>query len=92
MLASGFTGDEEVLPLHADARVLGATIKAGKTVEYRFMDPGRFGYLVSATGTVEINGLIVNARDGAAIHNEDFIRIKAIEDTELILVDAAPGR
>ena len=33
-LASGFAGDADALPIRAEARVLGATLKAGETVEY----------------------------------------------------------
>jgi redox-sensitive bicupin YhaK (pirin superfamily) len=44
---------------------------------------------VPATGSVEINGVRVNARDGAAIHGEEQLSIKALEDSELVLVDAA---
>jgi len=44
---------------------------------------------VPATGAVEINGVRVNARDGAAIHDEDKLTITALEDSELVLVDAA---
>ena len=46
-------------------------------------------YLVPATGTVEIDGTRVKARDGAAIHDEARLRITALEDSELVLVDAA---
>lgn len=88
-LASGFDGDEDALPIRADARVLGATLKAGETAEYRFADKERYGYLVPASGKVEINGIALDARDGAAIHGEDAVRVTASEDAELILVDAA---
>ena len=33
-LASGFAGDADALPIRAEARVLGATLKAGDTAEY----------------------------------------------------------
>ena len=33
-LASGFAGDDDALPIRAEARVLGATLKAGDTAEY----------------------------------------------------------
>ena len=33
-LASGFEDDKEALPIRADARVLGATLKAGESAEY----------------------------------------------------------
>ena len=86
---SGFEGEEGALPIRSDARVLGATIKAGETVEYRFSEPNRYGYLVPAMGTVEIGGLTLGARDGAAIHDESVIQVTATEDTELVLVDTA---
>lgn len=87
-LASGIEGDEDALPIRSDAQVLGATIKAGETVEYHFADAGRYGYLVPAKGKVEVNGVALDARDGAAIHDEESIRVTASEDAELVLVDA----
>jgi redox-sensitive bicupin YhaK (pirin superfamily) len=44
---------------------------------------------VPATGSVEVNGVRVNARDGVAISDEAELKITALEDTELVLVDAA---
>ncbi len=85
-LASGVDGDGEALPIRADARVLGATLKAGETAEYRLVE-GRRAYLVSALGTVEVNGVHLAARDGAAIQNERVLRVTAIEDAEIVLVD-----
>src|ERR1700704_2828029 len=57
-LASGFDNDNDngALPIRADARVLGATLKAGDTAEYR-LGAARHGYLVPATGAVEIDGI-----------------------------------
>ena len=46
-------------------------------------------YLVPAAGAVEINGVRVNARDGVAIRDEARLTITALEDSELVLVDAA---
>ena len=87
-LASGFDGDGDALPIRADARVLGATLKAGETAEYALGD-GRHGYLTPAKGAVEVNGLRIDARDGAAIRDEPMVRVRALEDAELVLVDAA---
>jgi redox-sensitive bicupin YhaK (pirin superfamily) len=87
-LASGFDNDNDALPIRADARVLGATIRAGDTIEYR-LGASRHGYLVPAVGKVEVNGVALDARDGAAISNEDVVKVKALEDAELVLVDAA---
>ncbi|MDR1936531.1 MAG: pirin family protein [Candidatus Accumulibacter sp.] len=87
-LASGLEGDGDALPIRADARVLGATLKAGETAEYR-CGADRYAYLVPARGRVEVNGVALQAGDGAAIRDEDGIRVTAREDAELVLVDAA---
>jgi len=87
-LASGFENDNDALPIRTDARVLGATLKAGETVEY-VLDASRHAYLVPAAGRVEVNGLTLETRDGAAITDETSIRVTALEDAELVLVDAA---
>ena len=85
-LASGFAEDSEALPIRADARVLGATLRAGETAEYR-LQQGRRAYLVATQGTLELNGFRVGERDGAAVHNEPLLQFTAIEDSELVLVD-----
>lgn len=87
-LASGFDGDTEALPIRTDARVLGATLKAGETAEYH-LGAARRGYLVPAVGTIEVNGVRIEARDGAAIRDEDVVRVTAIEDAEIVFVDSA---
>jgi redox-sensitive bicupin YhaK (pirin superfamily) len=87
-LASGLEGDGDALRIRTDARVAGATIKAGETVDYP-LGQNRRAYLVPATGALEIEGVRVNARDGAAISDVDTLRITALEDSEVVLVDAA---
>ena len=74
-LASGLPGDDEALPIRAPARVVGATLKAGESAEYHFADASRHGYLVPAKGRVEVNGVELQARDGAAIQGETVIRV-----------------
>lgn len=86
-LASGFEGDDEALPIRANARVLGATLKAGESVEHTVGD-GRHAYLVPAVGAIEIDGQRFEARDGAALSGGQTVTIKAIEDAEIVLVDA----
>ncbi len=86
-LASGFKSDTDALPIRTNARVVAATLKAGERAGYRF-DDDRRGYLVSASGAVEVNGVRANARDGVAISDERSLEIVALEDSELVLVDA----
>ncbi len=86
-LASGFAGDADALPINSAARVMGATLAAGEAAELQ-LDPARHVYLVAAKGAVEVNGVRAGARDGVAITGEDKVTIKALEDAEIVLVDA----
>lgn len=86
-LASGFAEDADALPIRADARVLGATLKAGESLTHS-VGEGRHAYLVPATGAIEIDGERFEARDGAALKGGANITITAIEDAEIVLVDA----
>lgn len=88
VLASGFEDDGDALRIRTDGRVVAATLKAGESAEYR-LGKTRRGYLVPAIGAVEIDGVRVNARDGAAIADQDVLRVTALEDSELVLVDVA---
>ncbi|MEM7689943.1 MAG: pirin family protein [Pseudomonadota bacterium] len=81
--------DNGPLPIRTDAKVLGATIKAGDSVTYAIASARRHLYLVPATGRVSINGVEAKARDGVAITQAEDITITALEDSEIVLVDAA---
>jgi redox-sensitive bicupin YhaK (pirin superfamily) len=85
-LASGL-GDEGALPIRADARVMGATIKAGERITLT-LDPSRFVYLVPASGTIDVGGVRIEARDGAAITDLTTVEIIGISDAEVVLVDS----
>ncbi|NBC37887.1 hypothetical protein GTZ99_15130 [Novosphingobium sp. FSY-8] len=93
VLASGMAGDAgEALPIRAQARVLGATLRAGETVTYP-ADVARHLYLVPAIGQIRVGDgagtdVLAQARDGVAITAVDNISITAIEDSEIVLVDA----
>jgi hypothetical protein len=85
-LASGNANDNDALPIRAEARVLGATVKKGESFVHT-LDGAGHAYLVPATGTIEINGKRVEARDGVAIEGENELSIRALEDSELVLVE-----
>ncbi len=87
-LASGIAGDEDALPIRADARVSGATVLAGETIEHA-VGKGRKLYLVPTAGKIEVNGVAVNPRDGVAIADVETLTIKALDDAEIVMVDVA---
>jgi redox-sensitive bicupin YhaK (pirin superfamily) len=85
LLASG-DPDDGALTINSDAKVLGATVEGGKSIEYS-TQPERHLYLVSSA-PVRVNGVDAAARDGVAISGEPTVTIEAQEDAELVLVDA----
>ncbi|WP_235982280.1 pirin family protein [Novosphingobium aerophilum] len=87
VLASGLPGDGDALKINAQARVAGALVKAGDTLRYP-LAPERHAYLVPATGRVRIGSVEAKARDGVAITGVETIEVTALEDAEVVLVDA----
>jgi hypothetical protein len=87
-IASGFEDDWDALPIRANARVLNAKLKRGSSIQHSFLDT-HFAYLVPSSGTIDINGVRICARDGAAISGMGHLKIDAIEDADLVMVDVA---
>lgn len=85
ILASGLD-DEDALMIRADAQVAGIALKEGETASWTLKE-GRKAYLVAATGSMMVGDEFANERDGVAIEDVENIEIKALEDTEIILVD-----
>jgi quercetin 2,3-dioxygenase len=90
-LASGFETDDDALAIRTEARVLGATLNRGQSLTYD-TEASRFLYLVPSAGSVKVNGVQVDARDGAAIKQLSQLSITALHDSEVLLVDAPPRR
>jgi hypothetical protein len=86
VLASGDPADEALF-IRADARVLGATVKPGAPVIYE-ADPSRHLYLVAASGRIRVGDVEADARDGLAITAQERIEIEALDEAEIVLVDA----
>jgi redox-sensitive bicupin YhaK (pirin superfamily) len=78
------------LLLYADAAVLAARMAVGERVHYRLL-PGRAGYLVAASGEIKVNGVLAQARDGVALHEEPEVEIEAVGAAEIVLVDVRDG-
>jgi redox-sensitive bicupin YhaK (pirin superfamily) len=87
IVASGEAEKDSALAIRSDARILAATLPAGETVTYEAA-PWRHQYLVATGGRIRVNGQDANARDGVAITGEQAIVVEALEDCELVMVDA----
>jgi hypothetical protein len=83
-LASGRNA-EGALPIRSDSEVYGALLQTGTVAEHSFQQ-GDAGYLVPASGEVDVNGVRVRAREGLIIQDEKKVSVKALADSELVLV------
>jgi len=86
-LASGYAEDADALKINSAARVLGATLAKGESAAL-VLDPARHAYLVATQGPIEVNGVRADARDGVAITGVETVTITALEEAEIVLVDA----
>ncbi len=73
--------------MRADARLLGATLRAGGTLRHS-LEVLPQAYLVVASGRIAVDGEPVDALDGVAISGASAFDITAFEDSELVLVEA----
>ena len=86
-LASGRNASG-ALPIRTDAEVSGVMLNAGSETTYSFQ-PGDAAYLVPATGEIEVNGERIAAREGLVVRDESAVTIKALEDSEVVLIVTA---
>ncbi|MCX5590947.1 pirin family protein [Alcaligenes endophyticus] len=86
ILASGYSQDSQALPIRVRARVMGARLDAGETINYT-LGADKLGYLVPAQGEIRINDILIQERDGAAIKDEHTLHIVAMTDAELVFVE-----
>ncbi len=88
ILASGYDDDVAAgaAMIRADARLYGATLKSGDSLTHQAADDMPL-YLVVSKGSVDVNGVTLNARDGAAIRDVETLTITAGEDAEFLLAE-----
>lgn len=87
VLASGTPEADDALPIRTDAKVAATTLAAGQTARWTTSGE-RHQYLVAPTGRVKVNGIEAQPRDGIAVTGEAEIVVEALEDAEIVLVDA----
>ncbi len=87
ILASGTPDKDDALSIRTDAKVAAATLSAGQNAIWK-TDSSRHQYLVAPTGKIRVNGKDAQPRDGIAVTGESEIVVEALEDAEVVLVDA----
>lgn len=91
LLVSGFDEDQadDVLYIHQDARIFGGTLEAGQTINHRLSDQA---YLLVSEGKINLEGMELNKGDGAEITELESIRIKALADAEVVIIEVPYDR
>jgi|TARA_R110002012_G_scaffold41548_13_gene113583 quercetin 2,3-dioxygenase len=87
VLASGNAEADDALPIRTDAKVAAATLAKGQSAVWTTSGE-RHQYLVAPKGRVTVNGHEAQPRDGIAVTGESEIVVEALEDAEIVLVDA----
>ena len=87
VLASGDAEADDALPIRTDAKVAAATLAKGQSAVWN-TSGDRHQYLVAPKGRVTVNGREAQPRDGIAVTGETEIVVEALEDAEIVLVDA----
>ena len=81
-------GREGAVTIHQDAQVHAAVLDAGQTAVHS-LSQGRYAWLQVARGRVGLNEMELKQGDGAAVSNENELRIAAHDEAEVLLFDLA---
>jgi redox-sensitive bicupin YhaK (pirin superfamily) len=81
-------GRDGAITVHQDVALYAAILEPGKQVVHRLL-PERYAWVQVARGAVELNGMALQAGDGAAISAAECLEIRASEPAEMLLFDLA---
>lgn len=79
-------GRDGSVTIHADAVLYAGLFDQGETSELR-LDKARHAWVHVARGNVRVNGRELNAGDGAALSEEELVRIEGVSRGEVLLFD-----
>jgi quercetin 2,3-dioxygenase len=85
-LVASLAGTDGSVKINQDVALYASLLDADQTVE-QAIAPGRHAWLQVVAGKVELNELHLEAGDGAAVSDEEILRIRAVENSEFLLFD-----
>lgn len=88
-LIASSDGRGESVIVHQDVYVYAALLDKGQEIIHQFSSVERHGWIQVARGAVQINGHELNQSDGAAVSDENALKIVAQEPSEILLFDLA---
>ncbi|MBI4082528.1 MAG: pirin family protein [Candidatus Lambdaproteobacteria bacterium] len=88
VLVGARDGRAGAVTIHQDVELYAARLSAGQQAGHA-LKPGRHAWVQVARGALDLNGVALQAGDGAALSGETALRLNATEPTELLLFDLA---
>jgi redox-sensitive bicupin YhaK (pirin superfamily) len=81
-------GRDDSVTVHQDVEVWAVRFALREQATFR-LKPNRHAFVQAARGAVTLNGVALNAGDGAVISQEELLEFQAGEDAEILLFDLA---
>jgi hypothetical protein len=81
-------GRDGAVTVHQDVSLYAGILDTGDRVSYS-LKPQRHAWIQVARGSVELNGVLLDTSDGAAISEETELTIEAMQKAEILLFDLA---
>ncbi|MCC7386593.1 MAG: pirin family protein [Deltaproteobacteria bacterium] len=81
-------GRDGSVTVHQDAAIYVTALSAGKSVEHE-VETGRRAWVQVASGSVTLNGVTLDAGDGAAVTDESRLALRGVKDAEVLVFDLA---
>ena len=79
---------EDAVKIHQDADLYSSLLDGGKKLEYG-LDKNRHAWIQVARGSLRANDALLQAGDGAAVSQEEKLKISGENDSEFLLFDMA---
>jgi redox-sensitive bicupin YhaK (pirin superfamily) len=79
-------GSDGSVTIHQDAKLYATLLDPGEEIVHS-LSPGRYAWVQVARGKVLVNGHLLEAGDGAAVSNEELLRLTANDASELLLFE-----
>ena len=80
-------GGENVGWLHQNAWFSTLDLDEGREAEYRVHTPGNGAYIFVIEGLVEVDGEVLDRRDGMGVSETDGFAIKASADAQVLVIE-----
>jgi len=80
------TGEDGSLHIHQNVRLYATLLDENVKVNYE-LNPGRYGWVQIARGSIELNGTLLQEGDGVAINDERSLELVGKKTAEVLLFD-----